>query len=178
MQIVLEIITWVLVAATFLMLCTAIISMLIRVPYVPSKMNVVHKMIKIAHLKKNDVVYDLGCGDGRLLIEAAKAKTIQAKGYEAAPIPFLLAKIRNFLTRTRIKIYPQNFFNANLRDANVIFCYLGPETMANLYKKLKKECRKGTKIISNTFSIHNAKPVKVWSKNQKQKLPNIYLYEI
>jgi ribosomal protein L11 methylase PrmA len=178
MQILLEILTWIVVITTFLMLATAIISIFMGVPYVPSRMNVVHKMIRVAKLKKNEVVYDLGCGDGRLLLEAAKTKTIQAKGYEAAPIPFLLAKLKNFIHRAKIKIYPHNFFKADLKDANVIFCYLGPETMNNLYKKLKKECRKGTRIISNTFSIHEARPTRVWTKNPKQKLPTIYLYEI
>lgn len=178
MEILLEILTWIVVATTFLMLCTAMVSIFIRVPYVPSRMNVVHKMISVAKLKKNEVVYDLGCGDGRLLLEAAKSKQVLAKGYEAAPIPFLLAKLKNFIHRAHVKIYPHNFFKADLKDANVVFCYLGPETMTNLYKKLKKECRKGTRIISNTFSIREAKPVKVWTKNPKQKLPNIYLYEI
>jgi len=178
MEILLEILTWFIVLTTFLMLCTAIVSIFIQVPYVPSKMRVIHKMIKIAKIKKNEVVYDLGCGDGRLLLEAAKTKKIQAKGYEIAPIPFLLAHLKNLIQRAHVKIYPHNFFKANLKDANVIFCYLGPETMVKLYKKLKKECRKGTRIISNTFSIHDAKPVKVWAKDPKQRLPNIYLYEI
>jgi hypothetical protein len=50
--------------------------------------------------------------------------------------------------------------------------------MVKLYKKIKKECKKGTKIVSNTFSVRGVKPRRVWIKNQKQKLPNIYLYEI
>jgi len=178
MEILVEIMTWVIVAGTFLLLATAMVSLFVQVPYVPSKMNVVRKMIKVAKLKKNDVVYDLGCGDGRLLLEAAKAKKIQAKGYEAAPIPFLIAQFKNLIQNAHVNIYAKNFFNANLKDANVIFCYLGPETMAKLYKKMKKECKKGTRIISNTFSIHEAEPIKIWAKNSKTKLPNIYLYEI
>lgn len=178
MAILLQIITWLIIVFTFLMLCTAIVSLWIQVPYVPSRKNVVRKMIEIAKLKKDEVVYDLGCGDGRLLVEAAKAEKIKAKGYEAAPIPYLIAQLKNFIYKTHIKLYAQNFFNANLKDANVIFCYLGPETMAKLYQKLKKECKKGTRIISNTFSIHEAVPVKVYEKNPKEKLPNIYIYEI
>ena len=178
MEILREIATWVIVIGTFLMLTTAIVSLWIQVPFVPSKMRVVHKMIEVADLKKNEVVYDLGCGDGRLLVEAGKAKDIQAKGYEAAPIPYILAQINKLIHRAKMNVYMKNFFNADLKDANVIFCYLGPETMTKLYGKLKKECKKGTRIISNTFSIHEAEPVKVWAKDPKQKLPSIYLYEI
>lgn len=163
---------------TMLMLVTAMVSLFLKVPYVPSKKRVVKEMIKVANLKSNDVVYDLGCGDGRLLFEAEKANKIQAKGYELAPIPFLLAKIRKFFLNSKINIHMANFFSANLQDANIIFCYLGPETMGQLYTKIKHECKKGTKIISNTFSVHGVEPSKVWIKNEKQKLPTIYLYEI
>ncbi len=163
---------------TLLMLITAIVSLFLQVPYVPTKKQVVQKMLKVAGLKNNAVVYDLGCGDGRLLFEAEKIKKIQAKGYELAPIPYLLAQIKKRLSHSKITIALSNFFSANLKDANIIFCYLGPETMSALYKKIKKECKKGTKIISNTFSIKGVKPSKVWARNPKEKLPNIYLYEI
>lgn len=163
---------------TLLMLITAMVSLFIRVPFVPTKKRVMEKMIKVAQLKKNEVVYDLGCGDGRLLFEAEKNKKILAKGYELAPIPYLLAQMNKIITRSRTSLHMANFFSANLKDANVIFCYLGPETMKNLYTKIKKECKKGTRIISNTFSIHGVKPSKVWLRDDEQKLPTIYLYEI
>lgn len=163
---------------TLLMLGTAVISLFLNVPFVPTKKRVVQKMIRVANLKKNEVVYDLGCGDGRLLFEAEKNKKILAKGYELAPIPYLWAQIKKFTANSKTNIRLANFFGANLRDANVIFCYLGPETMIKLYKKIKKECKKGTRIISNTFSIHGVKPAKVWAQNPKEKLPSIYLYEI
>ncbi len=165
-------------ALTMLMLLTAMISLFLRVPFVPTKKRVMQKMVKVAGLKNNEVVYDLGCGDGRLLFEAEKKKKILAKGYELAPIPYMLAQLNKLLINSKINVYLANFFHANLKDANVIFCYLGPETMSQLYKKLKKECRKGTRIISNTFSIRGVKPSRVWARNPKQKLPTIYMYEI
>lgn len=163
---------------TLLMLVTAIVSLFLRVPYVPTKKRVMRKMIEVAHLKNGDHVYDLGCGDGRLLFEAEKTKKVQAKGYELAPIPYLLAKIGKFFTNSKTTITMGNFFGANLKDANIIFCYLGPETMTKLYKKIKHECKKGTRIISNTFSVHGVKPSKTWPQNKKLKLPSIYMYEI
>ncbi len=178
MELFKEMLALVVLIGTLLMLVTAMVSLFIRVPFVPTKKRVMQKMIKVAGLKKNDVVYDLGCGDGRLLFEAEKNKDIQAKGYELAPIPYLLAQMNKIITRSKTTIHLSNFFNANLKDANIIFCYLGPETMNQLYKKIKHECKKGTKIISNTFTVNGVTPTKIWAKNPEQKLPSIYLYEI
>ncbi len=178
MELFKETLAMVVLIATLLMLVTAMVSLFIRVPFVPTKKRVMEKMIEISGLKKNDVVYDLGCGDGRLLFEAEKKNTIRAEGYELAPIPYLLARLKKIMRRSKTTIHMANFFNANLKDANIIFCYLGPETMERLYKKIKEECKKGTRIISNTFTVKGVKPTKTWTKNPELKLPNIYLYEI
>lgn len=135
-------------------------------------------MIEMADLKEGEIVYDLGCGDGRLLIEAEKKQNIEARGFEIAPIPFLLASLKKWFENAKIKLYFSNFLKANLHDADVIFCYLGPDAMAALYQKMKKECRKGTRIISNTFRILEIKPVKTRPKDILEKIPTIYLYEI
>ena len=163
---------------TFLMLITAVISLFLKVPYVPTKKRVMKKMIEVAKLKNNDVVYDLGCGDGRLLFAAEKTKKVKGTGYELAPIPYLLAKLGQFFHNSKVRIKMSNFFGANLKDANIIFCYLGPETTSKLYKKIKHECKKGTRIISNTFSVHGIQPSRIWPQNKKLKLPSIYMYEI
>jgi len=168
----------IIVIITLLLLATAVVNLFFRVPYVPSKMSAVIKMVSVAELKNGDVVYDLGCGDGRLLFEAEKQKKIDARGYEAAPIPYLLAKAKKLFLRSKTKISLSNFFKANLKDADVIFCYLGPEVMSSLMGKIKNECRKGTRIISNTFQLKEMVPSKIWEKDPKKHLPSIYLYEI
>jgi len=161
-----------------LMLATVVVNLFIRVPYVPSKKRVIEKILEIAKLKKGEKVYDLGCGDGRFLIEAEKKAGICAIGYEAAPIPFLLAHFQKWINSSKIIIRMANFFKASLADADVIFCYLGPETMVRLAGKFKKECRKGTRIYSHTFHIEGLEPVRVWTKDPEKKLPTIYYYEI
>ena len=161
-----------------LMLATAMINLFIRVPYVPSKMRVVKKVIEVADLKTGEHVYDLGCGDGRLLLEAEKKAKIMAEGYEAAPIPYLFAQIKKLFHHSRMHISMRNFFKVDLKNADVIFCYLGPETMTKLAEKFKKECKKGTRIISHTFHLEGFTPTKVIAKNSKLKLPTIYLYQI
>jgi hypothetical protein len=162
----------------FLMLTTVIVNLFYRVPYVPSKKRVIDRVLALANLKKGEKVYDLGCGDGRFLIEAEKKAGIDAVGFEAAPIPFLLAQFQKWINSSKIRIRMANFFKASLTDADVIFCYLGPETLRDLAVKFKKECRKGTRIYSHTFHIEGLEPAHVWAKDPSKKLPTIYYYEI
>ncbi len=162
----------------FLLLLTVIVTLFIRVPFVPSKKRVIDRVLELAKLKDGEKVYDLGCGDGRFLIEAEKKAKIIAQGFEAAPIPFLLAYFQKWINSAKFHISLKNFFKVNLSDADVIFCYLGPETMAELAGKLTRECHKGTRIYSNTFHIEGLNPKRVWAKNPEKKMPTIYLYEI
>lgn len=161
-----------------LLVMTALVHLLFMVPYVPTKNSVVKKMIAAAHLKPNETVYDLGCGDGRLLIAAEKNAGVKTVGFEIAPLVFLLSQIRKFLSRARAKIHFRSFFNADLRPADVIFCYLFPNVMPRLASKIKHECRRGTRIISNTFHIPGLKPSRVLEKDPTRGIPTIYVYEI
>ncbi|PIQ77304.1 hypothetical protein COV82_05170 [Candidatus Peregrinibacteria bacterium CG11_big_fil_rev_8_21_14_0_20_46_8] len=157
---------------------TMIMHIICMVPYVPTNMRTVDAMIKAAKLRKRDVVFDLGCGDARLLIESERRHGTQARGFEIAPLIYFLAIGRKFLFRSKVQIHFKNFFNDNLSEANVIFCYLIPKVMPNLAEKIKKECKKGTKIISNTFHIPGLKPHKVIKKNPLKRTPSIYIYHV
>ncbi len=161
-----------------LMLATAIINILMMVPYVPSKKKVVKHLVEIAKLKPGEKVYDLGCGDGRILIEAEKQAPVKAVGYEAAPIPYLLAIIRRIFSGSKFKISMKNFFSQDLSDADVIFCYLGPDCASKLAEKFKKECRAGTRVYSHTFKIEALNLKHSWPKNNAARLPSIFYYEI
>lgn len=113
-------------------------------PFVPTKTPTADAMIRLADLKKGNVVYDLGSGDGKLLLLATRKGT-RAIGYEINPLLVLYANLRN--ARTRWK----NFWRADIHDADVIFIYLLPWKMERLAEKLKNECKKGTVIVSNSF---------------------------
>lgn len=173
-----DIILIAIIVLVMLMLLTAVINLFIRVPFVPSKKRVVNEIITLAKLKKGERVYDLGCGDGRFLVEAEKIAQVKGVGFEAAPIPFLLAHFNKWINHCKFKIYARDFFKANFKDAEVIFCYLGPEVMAKLCPKFKKECSKGTRIYSHTFHMEGMEPTKTWPKNPLTKMPTIYLYQI
>jgi ribosomal protein L11 methylase PrmA len=137
-----------------------------------------HKIIKEAKIKKGETFLDLGCGDARMLIEAEKQKKVNAEGYEIAPMIYLMAQLRKLINKSKAKIHFKNFFKENLKHGDVIFCYLMPSELVKLAKKIKKECKKGTRIISNTFKIKGLKPIKIIPKNEKTKTPKLYFYEV
>lgn len=163
---------------TLLLAWTALTNIFFRVPYVPSKKKVIKEIEKEFTFKKGQKVYDLGCGDARVIMDIEKSKNVEVVGYEISFLVYLMARIRKFLLKSNAKIYFKNFFNVSLKDADVIFCYLGPNTMQKLVKKVKKECKKGTYIISNTFKINDMEPARVLKKDPKRGLPSIYFYKI
>ena len=92
------------------------------------------------------------------------------------PLPYLIARLYKLFTRSKCEIILGNFFKINLNQADLIFCYLYPEIVTEVYHKAVKECRPGTIMISNTFSVKDVKPTKI-VYNKKNK-PQIYYYQI
>src|SRR6185503_17400496 len=94
-------------------------------PYLPTRQKDVDRMLALADIKPGDVVYDLGAGDGRFLISAAK-KGAQATGFEISILPFLVAKLRIAMAGVgdKAKMKAKDFFHVNLSQANVIVCFL------------------------------------------------------
>lgn len=163
---------------TLLLLATAIINIFSGAVSVPSNKATIERMLKEARLKKNQIIYDLGCADGRLLIRAEKKYGTHGIGYENAPIPFLLAHLNKWWHSSTIEIRFKNFFNDSLKEAQTIFLYLSPEVQKKLSPKLKKECKKRTLIVSNTFHIPNLKPYKIIPKNKIKKTKTIHMYKL
>lgn len=157
---------------------TALVHIFFLVPYVPTKNCVVEKMVEMAKLKPNETVYDLGCGDGRLLFAAEKKANVKTVGFEIAPLMYFLALIRKVWVHSKAKIEFKSMFKANLRKANVIFCYLLPNVMVPIANKIKRECKKGTRIISNTFHIPGLKLTKILTKDPAKGTPTIYVYHV
>jgi len=120
------------------------IAYFIGAPFVTTKNASADAMIRLAGIKKGTIVYDLGSGNGKLLLLAAK-KGAKAVGYEINPMLVLLSILRGAPTHWK------NFWHADIRDADVIFLYLIPWKMERLAEKLKKECKKGTVVVSNSF---------------------------
>jgi len=161
-----------------LMLITGLVSLFSGVPYVPTPHKTVRKMIDLAKLKHGEKVFDLGCGDGRLLYEAEKHTKTGGVGYELAPIPYYIAKIKGWLKKSKIKLHMKSLFKADLSEANVLFCYLMPHMLRKLTDKIITECQSGTRIISHGFKIEGLKPKQIFARDKEKGLPTIYLYEL
>lgn len=155
---------------TLIVLLTFVGSLLVLVPYVPTPRAVARRMVELAQLTGTETVYDLGCGDGRILMEAKRRfPGIRAIGYELPLGIYLLARLRIALAGFSrndqpggpIEIRMRDFFGANLSDADVLFLYLIPEVFARLERKLQSELRPGTKVISHGFSFPGKTPENV-----------------
>ncbi|MDW8034169.1 MAG: rRNA adenine N-6-methyltransferase family protein [Nitrososphaerota archaeon] len=151
--------------------------MSITVPYVPSPPEVVEKMLELAKVTSNDVVYDLGCGDGRLLITAIKKFGVKkAVGYEIRKDLYddLVRRIEKENLSSRIFVYNEDLLNAELSEATVVTLFLTTSANEKIKPKLEAELKPGARIVSHEFTFKDWIPQKVetlsWHK--------IYLYVI
>jgi protein-L-isoaspartate O-methyltransferase len=132
------------------------------VPYVPSPEYVVDKMIELAGVKKGDVVYDLGSGDGRIVIASAK-KGARAVGFEIDPD--LVAESRANIQRAAVQdlaeIRNQDILTVDLSAASVVTMYLLPDVNLKLRPNLLSQLKPGSRVVSHSFDMGDWKPDKV-----------------
>ena len=147
-------------------------------PFVPTPMERVKKMIELSKISKGERLYDLGCGDGRLIHHATETYGADAVGFELTPFVYAIAKIRQMLWRSKDKIYFRDFRKANLSDAKVIVFYLLPDVLRVLRKKFEAELKPGTLIISYAFAVDGWEPTYVEPKIPERNLSRILVYEI
>jgi ribosomal protein L11 methylase PrmA len=133
------------------------------VPYVPTPQTVVDAMLKLGEVDKNDVVYDLGSGDGRIPITAAQKYGAQAVGIDINPIRIQEANenARKAGVTDKVRFVQQDLFKTDLKDATVVTLYLLPKINRQLRPKLLKELKPGTKIVSHAFHMGEWLPEKV-----------------
>ena len=124
-------------------------------PWVPTPMSKVHKMLKLAGVGPGDLVYDLGCGDGRMIITAARDYGARAVGIEIDPLRYLWCQIRITALglRSRVRVVYGSFYRQDLSDADVITCYLLQSTNQKLERKFKRELVPATRVVSNSFTF-------------------------
>lgn len=151
------------------------------VPYEPSSARAIAAMIELGRLGPNDVVYDLGCGDGRVVVEAVKQSG--ARGVCVDIDPKLVRQARENATRAgvaeRIEFRTQDLFVTDLRDATVVMLFLWPEINLRLLPKLKRELRPGARIVSNMHDMGNFAPTNVITLDVSASRPHrVYAWTI
>ena len=136
-------------------------------PWVISSMDTINQMLTLANLKAEETLYDLGAGDGRIVIQAAKNFGAKAIGIEIDPVRCLMANffIWNKNLRHLTKIRWGNIFSAHLADADVVTLYLTRETNLKLRAYLEKSLAPGTRVVSNAFTIPGWTPTKIDNRN-------------
>ncbi len=141
---------------------TAPEQVLINAPYVTSPENVVTALLKLANVKKGDIVYDLGCGDGRIVIAAAKEFGTRGVGVDINPerIKEARANAKEAGVEALVKFEINDLFETDIREATVVVLYLLPEINLRLRPKLLKDLKPGTRVVSHSFHMGDWKPEK------------------
>lgn len=145
-------------------------------PWVPLPRRDVARLLALAQLKPNELLYDLGSGDGRLVVAAAEQFGVRAIGFELALVPYVLAHLRRLRSpaRSRISFRYRSFWGEHLTPATAVVCFLTPYAMRKLEPKLAAELAPGARFVSYTFKLPSRQPTIV-SRQHATDAP-IYLY--
>jgi SAM-dependent methyltransferase len=147
-------------------------------PYVASPTRVVDRMLELANIKPGETVYDLGCGDGRILIAAVEKYKAKAVGVEISPK--VVAQARTQIQKEGItgqaRVIEGDLLETDLSGADVVTIYLTTSFNEQLRPRLEKYLKPGARVVSHDYAMPGWKPVKVdVADGQKHK---IYLYEM
>ena len=140
----------------------------------PTSSKIVKSMLEMARADGDDVVYDLGSGDGRIVIEAARIHHARSIGIEADPVRYWYSKVRVRILglQDRVSLIWKNFFQVDLGGATVVTLFLSAKANQKLKLKLLHELKPGTRVVTYYWKFKGWKPVKEDHKK------HIYLYII
>lgn len=148
-------------------------------PYVATPQDIVEKMLELAKVGPDDVVYDLGSGDGRIVITAAQKYGAHAVGVELRPDLFEESRdrIKQLGLEDRAQIIHEDMFNVTIRRATVVTLYLLTSVNAMLRPMMERQLRSGARIVSHDFQVPGWDPDKVIEVTSKNGVASkLYLY--
>jgi SAM-dependent methyltransferase len=148
----------------------------INTPFVTSPPQIVGAMLELANVGNSDVVYDLGCGDGRIVISAARKYGARGVGIDLNParIEEARANASSAGVSDRVSFEVNDLFDADIRNATVVALYLLPDANIRLRPRLLRDLKPGTRVVSHSFDMGDWKP-------DKEKLvdgDHVYLWTI
>jgi hypothetical protein len=159
-------------------LCTAL-----AVPVTQGALYVSTSKIRIASffeavpMQPGQLLVDLGCGDGRVLRHARKCFNVRTIGYEINLLAYIKAKVLSIGLKN-VEIIWKDFWSADLSEADVVFCYLYPDVLPRLSRKLKADLKPGTIIVSCNFGLPKVKPFKVLRPGGCLNNDPLYVYRV
>ena len=148
------------------------------VPDVRTPLVVVNEMLRLASVSAGDVVYDLGSGDGRIVIAAARDRGARGVGFEIDPalVAESTERARRLGLADRVSFVRQDLFEADLRPATVVTLYLSPDLNRKLRPKLLSELRPGSRIVSHTFDMGDWVPTRTLQVSSNEGSHTLYLW--
>jgi ubiquinone/menaquinone biosynthesis C-methylase UbiE len=135
----------------------------ILAPDFPSPQGVVDRMLEFAHLKPGETIYDLGCGDGRIVITAARKFKAKAVGVElsASLVKLATGRVKALGLEDQVKIIHANLLKVDLRPADVVTIYLSTGSNEMLRPNLERDLKPGSRVVSHDFEIRGWKPAAI-----------------
>lgn len=157
-----------------LILLWILIPALYGLPPVPTKPERIHKALKLANLHANEVLYDLGAGDGRVLLIAARDFGATAVGIEVGPVQCALIWLRALASGlgNKVEVKWANFYKADLSDADVVFVYATSKEVLKLAPHLERQMKRGARLVSISADFPEWEPSTLDDRNL------IFLYEM
>jgi trans-aconitate methyltransferase len=148
------------------------------IAYIPTPENAVEAMLALAQVGPNDVLYDLGCGDGRLLIHAAQRWGTQGVGIDIDPdrITQAQALVEATGVADRITLQQGNLYESDLRSATVVALYLLPHLNLRLRPQLWAQLRSGARVVSHQFDMGDWEPQKIVKLVPSEEDSTLYLW--
>lgn len=141
----------------FLLALVFMVSSISGAPWVPARAFDIEALLDDVKLKKSEVFFELGCGDGRL-VKAAARRGARATGYELNPLLFVVAWLR-CINQPGASIRLGNLWDVDLRPADVVMVFLVPRTMPRLHRKAQQELRSSARLVSYIFPIVGKKAI-------------------
>lgn len=145
-------------------------------PWVPLHRPDVKRAVDLMLIEAGMIVYDLGCGDGRILEESARRGAI-ARGYEISLLPYLLARFKQGVKNDHgsMDVRFRDFWFCNLKDADVVFLFLMPKVLPKMRLKLEQELKPGARVISYVWPIEGWTPRII---NELEGYPKLFVYAV
>jgi SAM-dependent methyltransferase len=137
-----------------------VIPILYGLPWVPTQRKRIRRALELSKVRPGEIVYDLGAGDGRVLIVAAREFGARAVGIEIDPVHCAVAWLRAFFSGARgsVSIRREDFFKTDLEDADVVFAYLTSAHAARLQPLLDKQLRPGARVVAISADLKGWQP--------------------
>lgn len=148
------------------------------VAYIPTPKDIVRKMLQLANVRRDELVFDLGAGDGRVLVEAVRKFGARAIGIELDPERFDRISKRLKATGIVAELIQGDFMKVDISSADVVAMYLSPFVNCKLAPKFKEELKTGARIVSLDYELPGWSPEREISVTSGGVRRNIYLYRV